>query len=154
LPQTCAPVPVGDRLIDLASVRDVVRELQTLSKQQMAARSSRPSPIFVEGDLVFLSSKGLHIHSQKYKHLRDQRLGPFEVVEKVGFKSCKIKLRLLDIDFIVSSILIFYLGHHVLHLCVTNPLELKVTSMSMRLTISQTRKFIFGSIYVVLIFNS
>jgi hypothetical protein len=29
-----------------------------------------------------------------------------------------------------------------------------VTSMSMRLTISQTRKFIFGSIYVVLIFNS
>jgi hypothetical protein len=39
-----------------------------------------------------LSSKGLHIHSQKYKHLRDQRLGPFEVLEKVGLKSYKLKL--------------------------------------------------------------
>jgi hypothetical protein len=58
----------------------------------MAARSSRPAPIFVVGDFAFLSSKGLHIHSQKCKHLKDQRLGPFEVLEKVGFKSYKLKL--------------------------------------------------------------
>jgi hypothetical protein len=58
----------------------------------MAARSSRSSPIFVVGDFVFLSSKGLHIHSQKCKHLRDQRLGPFEVFEKVSLKSYKLKI--------------------------------------------------------------
>ncbi len=44
------------------------------------------------GDYVYLSSKGLHIHSQKCKHLRDQRLGPYQVIEKVGLKSYKLKL--------------------------------------------------------------
>jgi hypothetical protein len=83
--------PVANHLIELASVRDGVRELLTLSKQQMTARSSRPAPFFF-GDFIFLSSKGLHIHSQKYKHLRDRRLGPFEVLEKVGLKSFKLKL--------------------------------------------------------------
>jgi len=58
----------------------------------MDARSSRPAPFFVVGDFVFLSSKGLHIHFQKCKHLRDQRLGPFEVLEKVGLKTYKLKL--------------------------------------------------------------
>ena len=43
-------------------------------------------------DFVFLSSKGLHIHSQKCKNLRDQRLGPFQVIEKVGLKSYRLKL--------------------------------------------------------------
>ena len=71
----------------MVSVRDVVRELLTLSKQRMAAPCSQPAPIFAIGDFVFLSSKGLHIHSQKCKHLIDQRLGPFQVVEMVGFKS-------------------------------------------------------------------
>ena len=49
---------------------------------------------FVVGDFVFLSSKVLHIHSQKCKHLRDQRLGPFQVLEKVGLESYKLKLSL------------------------------------------------------------
>ena len=92
LPLTGAPAPVADRLTELASVRDVVRDLLTLSKQRMAARSSRPTPVFHVGDYVFLSSKGLHIHSQKCKHLRDQRLGPYQVIEKVGLKSCRLKL--------------------------------------------------------------
>ncbi len=58
----------------------------------MAARSFRPAPTFVVGDFVFLSSKGLHIDSQKCKHLRDQRLGPYQVIEKVGLKSYRLKL--------------------------------------------------------------
>jgi orotate phosphoribosyltransferase len=91
-PITWAPTSAVDRLTNLASTRDVVRELLTLSKHRMVARSSRPAPIFVVYDFVFLSSKGLHIHSQKCKHLRDQRLGPFEVLEKVGLKSYKLKL--------------------------------------------------------------
>ena len=65
LPLNGAPNCDANRLTDLASTRDVVRELLTLSKQRMAARSSRPAPIFVVGDFVFISSKGLHIHSQK-----------------------------------------------------------------------------------------
>jgi hypothetical protein len=92
LPLTGAPAPVADRLTELANVREVVRELLTLSKQRMAARSSKPAPIFVVGDFVFLSSKGLHIHSQKCKHLRDQRLGPYQVIEKVGLKSYRLQL--------------------------------------------------------------
>jgi hypothetical protein len=84
LPLTCAPDHVDERLIELASVREIVRELPTLSKKRMVARSSRPAPTFAVGDFVFLSSKGLHIHSQKCKRLRDQRLGPFQNIEKVG----------------------------------------------------------------------
>jgi len=41
LPLTGAPAHAGDRLTELASDRDVVRELLTLSKQRMVARSSR-----------------------------------------------------------------------------------------------------------------
>jgi hypothetical protein len=92
LPLTGAPALVVERLSELTNVREVVRELLTLSKQRMAARSSRPAPTFVVGDFVFLSSKGLHIHSQKCKHFRDQRLGPFQVIEKVGLKSYRLKL--------------------------------------------------------------
>ena len=77
---TGALARVYERLTDLANVRDAVRELLTLSKQRMAARFSRPTPTFVVGDFIFLSSKGLHIHSRKCKHLRDQRVGPFEKV--------------------------------------------------------------------------
>jgi hypothetical protein len=92
LPLTSAPAPVADRLTELANDRDVVRELLTLSKQRMVTCSSRPTPTSVVGEFVFLSSKGLHIHSQKCKHLRDQRLGPYQVIEKVGLKSYRLKL--------------------------------------------------------------
>ena len=92
LPLIGAPASAAGRLTDLVSTRDVVRELLTLSKQRMVARSPRPATTFVVGDFVFLSSKGLHIYSQKCKHLRDQRLGPFEVLEKGRLKSYKLKL--------------------------------------------------------------
>jgi hypothetical protein len=92
LPLIVAPALFADSLTKLASVRDVVRELLTLSKQRMVACSSRPSPIFAVGDFVFLSSKGLHIHSQNCKHLRDQRLGQFQVLEKVYLNSYGLKL--------------------------------------------------------------
>jgi hypothetical protein len=69
LPLTGAPASDVDRVTELANVREVVRELLTLSKQRMAARSSRPTPIFVASDFIFLSSKGLHIHSKKMQTL-------------------------------------------------------------------------------------
>jgi hypothetical protein len=99
-PLTSAPALVADRLTELANVREVVHELLTLSKQHMAARSSRPAATFVVGDdFVLLSSKGLHIHSQKRKHLRDQRLGPYQAIKKIGLKSNRLKF-LKDVDFI------------------------------------------------------
>ena len=64
---TRAPASIADRLTDLACVKDVVRELLTLSKQRMDACSSRPVPIFAVRGFVFLSSRGLHTHSQKKK---------------------------------------------------------------------------------------
>jgi hypothetical protein len=70
----------------------LILELLTLSKHRMTARSSKLAPTFVAGDFVFLSFKGLHIHSQKCKHLRDQHLGPFQVIKKVGLKSFRLKL--------------------------------------------------------------
>jgi hypothetical protein len=60
---TSAYAYVAKRLTELASVRDFVRDLLTLSKQRMAAHSSKPAPTFVVGDFAFLSSQGLHIHS-------------------------------------------------------------------------------------------
>ena len=62
---------VADGLSESARVRDFVRELLILFKQRTAAHSSRPAPIFAIGNFVFLSSKGLHIHSQKCEHLID-----------------------------------------------------------------------------------
>ncbi len=67
---TRAPAHDAERLTKLANIRDVVHELLTLSKQGMVARSSRQEHIFVVGDFVFLSSKGLHIHSQKMQKLK------------------------------------------------------------------------------------
>jgi hypothetical protein len=77
LPLNGAPALVTKHLARFTSVRDVVRELLALSKQRMVARSSGPTPIFDLGHFVFLSSKRLHIHSQKCKHSRDQRRGSF-----------------------------------------------------------------------------
>jgi len=93
LPFTGAPAHVAERLTKLASDRDVVRELLTsLSNVYMVAHSSIPPPIFVDY-FVFLFSKGVHINSQKFKHLRDRRLGPFQVIEnKVDLKSYRLKL--------------------------------------------------------------
>jgi hypothetical protein len=65
VPLTDAHALDVERLTELASVRDVVRELLTLYKQRMAACSSKPVPTFVVNDFIFLSSKGLHIYSQK-----------------------------------------------------------------------------------------
>ncbi len=92
LPLTGAPVAIAHRLNELANVREVVREFFARSMQRMAARSFRLAPTFVVGDFVFLLSKEILIHSQKCKHLRDQRPAPYQVIEKVGLKSYRLKL--------------------------------------------------------------
>ena len=58
----------------------------------MAARSTRTAPIFQLGDLVYLSTTGLRIRSQKCKHLIDQKLGPYKIISKVGINSYKLLL--------------------------------------------------------------
>jgi hypothetical protein len=52
-PLTDAPARVADRLIELASVSDVVCELLTLCRQRMAARSFRPTPFFLPWVILF-----------------------------------------------------------------------------------------------------
>ncbi len=82
----------ADRLALITDIRDVVNQLLRLYKERMAARSTRTAPIFQPGDLVYLSTKGLHIHSRKCKHLRDQKLGTYKVISKVGTNSYKLVL--------------------------------------------------------------
>jgi hypothetical protein len=92
LPMVVATADAGDRLTLIVDIQDVVNQLLKLSKERMAARSTRTAPMFLPGDLLYLWTKGLHIHSQKSKHLRDQKLGPNRVISKAGIKSYKCLL--------------------------------------------------------------
>ena len=89
---TGATAEAADKLTMITNIRDVVHQLIKLSNERTAARSTRIAPLFQTGDDVYLSTKGLHIQSQKCKHLRDQRLGPFKVICKVGISSYKLLL--------------------------------------------------------------
>jgi hypothetical protein len=80
----------ADRLTMITDIRDVIHQLIKLSKERMAARSTRTAPLVQPDDYFYLSTKGLNIRSQKFKHLRGQRLGPFKVICKVGIISYKL----------------------------------------------------------------
>jgi len=73
-----ATIDATDRLTLIVDIRDVINQLLKLSiKERMATRLTRTAPSFQPRDLVYISTKGLHIRSQKCKHLRDQKLGPY-----------------------------------------------------------------------------
>ena len=91
LPLAGATAEAADRLTTIRDIRDVVYQLIKLSKERIAARSTRTAPLFHPDDYVYLSTKGLNIRSQKCKHLRDQRLGPFKIICKVGINSYKLR---------------------------------------------------------------
>ena len=92
LPLVGATSDAIDSLTLIADIRDVANQILKLSKERTAARSTRSAPIFEPGDLVYLSTKALHILSQKCKHIRDQKLGPYTSVSKVGINSYKLLL--------------------------------------------------------------
>jgi hypothetical protein len=82
---------VANILTLVEDIGDVVKHLARLSKTRMPAKYNRTDPLLQPGDLVYLSTnKGSHIRSQKYKHLRDQRLGSFKIICKVGINSYKL----------------------------------------------------------------
>jgi hypothetical protein len=64
LPLAGATANATERLTNIVEIRDVVKQLLILSKERMAARSTRSPPHFQIGDLVYLSNRGLHIRSQ------------------------------------------------------------------------------------------
>ena len=80
LPLTSATAEATNKLTMIRDIRDVIHQLIKLSKERMAARSTRTAPLFQMNDYVYLSTKGLNIRSHKCKNLRDQRLGPFKVI--------------------------------------------------------------------------
>ena len=82
-----------DRLTLITDIQDVVNQLLKLSKERIGARSTRIAPFFQPGDLVYFSTKVLHIRSHKCKHLRYQKLGPYKVISKTGINSYKLSLR-------------------------------------------------------------
>ena len=79
-----------DRLTIIIERRDVIKQILVFSKERMAATFTRSPPIFHVEDLVYLSTLGLHICSQKCVHLRGQKLGSFKVMAKVGMTSYKL----------------------------------------------------------------
>jgi hypothetical protein len=87
-----ATADASDRLNNIVEIRVAVKQLSIFSKEKMAARSSRASPIFYVGNLVYLSTRDLHIRSENCKHLKDQKFGPFKVMAKVGMTSYKLLL--------------------------------------------------------------
>ncbi len=92
LPMVGAMGDAANRLTLITDIRDVATQLLKFSNERMAATSSRTAPHFQPGDLAYLSTKGLRIRSQKCKHLRDQKLGPYKVISKVGINSYKLLL--------------------------------------------------------------
>ena len=66
LPLTGATAEASDRLAMITDIRNVVHQLIKLSKEQMAARSTRTTPLFQPDEYVHLSTKGLNLRSQKY----------------------------------------------------------------------------------------
>ena len=64
LPLTGATVDAADRLTNIVDIRDVVKQLLILSKERMTAKTTRSPPNFNVGDLVCLSTRGLHIRSK------------------------------------------------------------------------------------------
>jgi hypothetical protein len=87
LPLVGATTDAYDRLILIADIRDVVSQLLKLSKERMTAISTRTAPIFQPGDLLYLSSSGLHIRSQNCKHL----IGNW-ILTKLSINSYKLLL--------------------------------------------------------------
>ena len=89
-------LPLDDVAADAANIltyiRDVVNQLLKLFRERMEARSIRTVPNFQPGDLDYLSTKGSHIRSKKYKHLRDKKIGPYKVISKVGINSYQLSL--------------------------------------------------------------
>ena len=73
LPLPSAIANADDRLTSTADIRDVVNQLLKLSEGKIPARLTKIGPSFRPEDLVYLSTKGLHIHSQKCKHVREQK---------------------------------------------------------------------------------
>jgi hypothetical protein len=72
LPLFGANTYVSDRLNLIAGIRDVVDHLLKLSKERMVVRATRTPPLFQSGNILYFSTKGLHIRSRKCKHHRDQ----------------------------------------------------------------------------------
>ena len=87
-----ATVDAAERLTNIVEIWDVVKQLLIISKERMAVGSTRSPPNFHVGDLVYLSTRGLHIRSQKCSHERVQKLGPFKVMAKVGMPSYRLLL--------------------------------------------------------------
>jgi hypothetical protein len=71
LPSDGVVADAFDRLNLIENIRDGVNQLLKLSTERMVARSTRTAPFLQPGDLVYLSTKGLHIRSHKCKHIRD-----------------------------------------------------------------------------------
>ena len=92
LPLTNIPASAAARLQSIKDTQLVVRQLLQLSKERLAAKGNRPAIEFQVGDHVYVATNGLNIKSQACKKLRDRKIGPFRVLERIGGRAYKLEL--------------------------------------------------------------
>jgi hypothetical protein len=93
LPFVGATADAIDRLTLIAYILDVVYQLLKSSKNECRPDQLGLLLLFNRETLFIFSTKaGLHTRSQKCKHLRDQKLGPYIIVSKVGINPYKLVL--------------------------------------------------------------
>jgi hypothetical protein len=90
LPLTSATVEAADRLTIISGIRDVVTNWLSCRRNEYQLDRLGLLLCFNRTKSFYLSTKGLNIWSHKCKHLRDYRLGPFNVICKVGIYSYKL----------------------------------------------------------------
>jgi hypothetical protein len=69
LPLAEATADAADRLTNLLELRDVVKQLFILSKENIEAIFTRSPHIFHVGDIVYLFTRGLHIRQKNLQAL-------------------------------------------------------------------------------------
>jgi len=58
IPMDGAATDATNRFTLITDIRDVIKQLLNLSKERLATGSTRTTPIFQPGDLIYLSTKG------------------------------------------------------------------------------------------------
>jgi hypothetical protein len=96
LPNSSNNLSVDDWIDNLRAARGSALDSITFSQTKQAeyANRHRESLVFVEGDLVLLSTKNIHVHvpSDKGKKLKPRFVGPFKVLQKLSDVTYKLEL--------------------------------------------------------------
>lgn len=85
-----------DRIKDIRAIHEAVRSILTLHKDEMTVppqtRKVGEAPKLRVGDKAMIITKRLFLRGQANTKLKDRHIGPFEIIEKIGEHSYRLKL--------------------------------------------------------------